>query len=90
MLCGMGGARPLDAVPDAPEARRPKAAGAWVVYLIFALFLLVLILFDAQAVYQHQWANVAGISVFAGLFLTVPTGAAKWLRGVLRNQKSAR
>ena len=70
--------------------RRRKAAGTWVASLIFALALLLLIFFDAQAVYQHQWANVTGITVFTLLFLIVPTGGAKWLRRALRDRKSPR
>jgi len=58
--------------------------------LIFALALLLLIFFDAQAVYQRQWANVTGITIFTMLFLIVPTGGAKWLRRALRDRKSPR
>lgn len=46
--------------------------------------------FDAQAVYQHQWANVAGITVFTLLFLIVPTGGAKRLRRLLTDRRSPR
>lgn len=58
--------------------------------MIFALALLFLILFGAQAVYQRQWVNVTGITVFTVLFLIVPTGGAKWLRRVLRDRNSPR
>jgi hypothetical protein len=58
--------------------------------LIFALILLFLIVFDAQAVYQHQWANFTGITVFTLIFLIVPTGGARWLRRVLRDRKSSK
>ena len=40
--------------PDSPEARRRKAAGTWVGYLIFALALLFLIVVTAVYAYQHQ------------------------------------
>jgi protein-S-isoprenylcysteine O-methyltransferase Ste14 len=87
MLHVMSGAGPPVPGPDAPEARRRKAAGAWAGSLIFALCLLFLIVFDAQAVYQHQWASVTGITVFILLFLFVPTGGARWLRRTLRDRK---
>ena len=69
-----------------PDTRRRKSSGAWAGYLIFALFALFLVVFDAQAAYQGEWANVAGISVFTLLFLTIPTGAAKRVRRVLRDR----
>jgi len=83
----MGGTRPLEPAPDSPEARQRKAAGAWVGSLIFALFLLFLVVFDAQAVYQQVWPNVAGITVFTVLLLIVPTGVARRLRRVLSDRK---
>lgn len=88
MLHVMIGAGPPEPAPNPPGARRRKAYGAWAGYLVFALSLLFLIVFDAQAVYQHQWANVAGITVFTLLFVIVPTGGAKWLRRVLGDRKS--
>jgi hypothetical protein len=90
MLHVMSGAGPPVPGPDAPEARRRKAAGTWAGSLIFAMCLLFLIVFDAQAVYQRQWANVTGITVFIVLFSIVPTGGAKWLRRTLRDRKSPR
>jgi hypothetical protein len=90
MMQAMGGTWPPEPASDAPRERPRKAAGIWVGSLIFALFLLFLIIFDAQAVYQHQWANVAGITVFTLLFLTIPTGGAKRLRRALRERKSPR
>jgi hypothetical protein len=83
----MSAAGPLEPPPDSPEGRRRKAAGTWVGSLIFSLFLLFLLVFDAQAVYQHQWANVSGITVFILLFLIIPTGGAKWVRRMLRDRK---
>ena len=89
-LRAMGDARPPEPAPGTRKMRRRKAAGTWVGSLIFALALLLLIFFDAQAVYQHQWVNVIGITVFTLLFLIVPTGGAKWLRRALRDRKSPR
>jgi protein-S-isoprenylcysteine O-methyltransferase Ste14 len=74
------------AAPDKLQARQQKTAGSWAGYLIFALFLLFLIVFDAQAAYQHQWANFTGITVFMLAFVIVPTGGAKWLRRSLRHR----
>jgi hypothetical protein len=75
---------------DAPQARQQKTAGSWAGYLIFGLFLLFLIVFDAQTAYQHEWANFTGITVFILAFATVPTGGAKWLRRSLRHRISGR
>jgi len=88
MLHVMSGAGPLEPPPGSPEGRRRKAAGTWAGSLIFVLCLLFFLVFDAQAAYQHQWANVTGITVFAVLFLIVPTGGARWLRRVLKDRKS--
>jgi hypothetical protein len=65
---------------DAPEAPPHKTAGAWIGYLIFGLILLYLIVTDAQAAYESEWANVTGITVFALAFVIVPTGGLRWLR----------
>jgi protein-S-isoprenylcysteine O-methyltransferase Ste14 len=83
----MGGSGSPEAAPDEPEARRQKATGAWSGYLIFAMCLLVLGVFDAQAAYQHQWGRFAGTTVFALAFVIVPTGGVKWLRRSLRRPK---
>jgi hypothetical protein len=88
MLQRMSGDGPLEPAPGSPEARRRAGAGTWVGYLMFALFLLFLIIFDAHAVYQREWANVAGITVFTLIYLIVPTGGARWLRRALRDRKS--
>ena len=71
---------------DPAEERRRRATGVWGGYLVFALFLLFLIVFDAQAIRQHQWGSVAGITVFTLLFLIVPTGGAIWLRRAFRDR----
>jgi membrane protein DedA with SNARE-associated domain len=84
----MSGAGPLEPPSDSSGTRRRNAAGTWVGSLIFALFLLFLIVFDGQAVYQHQWDNFTGITVFILIFLIVPTGGARWLRRALRDRKS--
>jgi protein-S-isoprenylcysteine O-methyltransferase Ste14 len=79
--------------PDSPERRRQKTAGTWVGYVIFTLVLLYLICYDLQVIYQHQWADVTGCTVFflfILLFVIVPTGGAKRLRRVLRCRKSPR
>lgn len=65
---------------DAPEATQHKTAGAWVGYLIFALILLFLIVIDAQAGYEREWASFTGITVFTLAFVIVPTGGLRWLR----------
>jgi len=69
-----------------PDAQRRKSSGAWAGYLVFALFMLFLLVYDAQAAYQHEWANFAGITLFTLLLLTIPTGAAKRVRRVLRDR----
>jgi hypothetical protein len=56
--------------------------------LVFGLFVLVLIFFDARAAYNHEWPNVAGVTVFMLLFVTVPTGGVKLLRRSLRARKA--
>jgi hypothetical protein len=73
-----------------PEAPQPKPVGAWAGYLIFGLFLLVLIVIEAQAAYNHEWTHVAGISVFALAFVMIPTGAWKLLRRAMRNHSAGR
>jgi hypothetical protein len=88
MLHVMGGAAPREPAPDSSGARQRKAAGAWVGYLIFGLFLLFLIVLDAEYAYQRQWADIAGATVFILIYLIVPTRGAKWLRRVLRDMKS--
>jgi hypothetical protein len=75
---------------DTPRARQQRTAGSWAGYLIFALFLLFLIVFDAQAAYQHQWASFTGITVFMLVFATVPTGGARWLRRSLLHRISGK
>lgn len=84
----MSGAGPPAPPPDSPEARRLKAAGTWVGYLIFALVLLFLIVLTAEYAYQHQWVDFTGATVFTLLFLIIPTGGVKWLRRALRDRKS--
>lgn len=66
---------------------RPRVAGAWAGYVIFALFLLFLLIFDAQAAVQREWANFTGITVFILAFAIVPTGAAKWFRRSVLGRK---
>ena len=82
----MGDTEATDSAPAGPDAGRQKSSGAWAGYLIFALFLLFLIILAAQAAYQGEWPNFAGITVFTLLFLTIPTGAAKRVRRVLRDR----
>jgi hypothetical protein len=90
----MSGAGPSESGPDAPDdatraltsrpvtSRDRKPAGAWAGYLIFALILLYLIVIDAQAGYEGEWANVTGITVFTLAFVIVPTGGLRWVRAV--------
>jgi hypothetical protein len=78
-----GAAQPASTGPDTP---RRKSSGAWAGYLIFALFIMFLLVFDAQVAYQGEWANFAGITVFTLLFVTIPTGAAKRVRRALRDR----
>jgi hypothetical protein len=76
---------------DAREAPQQKPSGVWVGYLIFALILLSLIVIDAQAAYDREWANVAGITLFTLAFMIVPTGGLKRLRRSVRaRQPTAR
>jgi hypothetical protein len=65
------------------------AGGSWISFLLLALLLLLWITFAALAAYQHRWINVTGYSLVALIFLAVPTGAMKWLGGVLKGRKSA-
>lgn len=69
-----------------PEVRR-RGTGAWAGYVIFALFLLFLLIFDAQAAVQREWANFTGITVFTLAFVIVPTGGAKWFRRSVLGRK---
>jgi len=70
------------ALASRPASREHRPAGAWAGYLIFALILLYLIVIDAQAGYEREWANVTGITVFTLAFVIVPTGGLRWLRAV--------
>jgi hypothetical protein len=72
---------------DTREASEHKPSSVWVGYLIFALILLFLIVIDAQAVYDREWANVAGITLFTLAFMIVPTGGLKRLRRSVRARK---
>jgi len=65
---------------DPHEAPQPKAAGAWVGYLIFALILAILIVVGAQFAYEREWVNFTGISMITLALLMVPTGGVRWLR----------
>jgi hypothetical protein len=87
----MSSAGPAESGSDAPDATRAltsrpatsrehKTAGAWAGYLIFALILVYLIVIDAQAGYEREWANVTGITAFTLAFVIVPTGGLRWLR----------
>ena len=89
MLRVMNGAGRPPAAEDSPDARVRRATGSWVGYLIFALMLLLLIDFDAQAAYQHQWARFASYVVFTLIFLVVPTGGVKWIRRRVSARKQA-
>jgi hypothetical protein len=82
----MGDTGVAESASTGPDARRRKSSGAWAGYLVFALFILFLIIYDAQAAYQHDWAYVAGITAFTLLFLTIPTGAAKRVHRVLHDR----
>jgi hypothetical protein len=86
VMSGVG--RPLP-TQDSSEARGRRGTGVWVSYLIFALMLLLLIAFDAQASYQHQWARFAAYLVFTLLLLVVPTGGVKWVRRRVSARKSS-
>jgi hypothetical protein len=83
----MDGTGSPGAASDEPEARRQKPAGAWAGYLIFALCLMVLIVLDARAAYDHSWAHFTGITAVVLAFVIVPTGGVKWLRRSLRGRK---
>jgi hypothetical protein len=83
----MDGTGSPGAASDEPEARRQKPAGAWAGYLIFALCLMVLIVLDARAAYDHSWAHFTGITAVILAFVIVPTGGVKWLRRALRGGK---
>jgi len=82
----MGDSGAAESASTGPDAPRRKSSGAWAGYLIFALFIMFLVVFDAQVAYQGEWANFAGITVFTLLFLAIPTGAAKRVRRVLRDR----
>jgi hypothetical protein len=82
----MGDTEVAESASTGPDGRPPKSSAAWVGNLIFVFFILFLIIYDAQAAYRHDWAYVAGITVFTLLFLTVPTGAAKRVLRVLRDR----
>jgi len=82
MLPAMDDVRPEPA-PGASGVRLPKPAGRWVVYLIFAMTLVWLIIMDAGAISGHQWTEVAGVTAFALLFVIVPTGGWRHIRGAL-------
>jgi protein-S-isoprenylcysteine O-methyltransferase Ste14 len=71
---------------SAPEERR-SGTGTWVGYVIFALVLLFLLIFDVQAAVQRQWVNFTGITLFTLAFAVIPTGGAKWLRRSVRDRK---
>jgi hypothetical protein len=68
--------------------RRRLAGGAWVGTLLYALVLVYVVYFDVRVALQHRWPDFAGITVIALIFLTVPTGAVRWLRQVRRNRAS--
>lgn len=70
-----------------PEPQPPGVAGAWVGYLIFALLLMILLFFDAQAAYEGEWANFAGVTVFILALAIGPTGGLKWLRRFAQSRK---
>ena len=67
----MDGTGSPGAASDEPEARQQKPAGAWAGYLIFALCLMVLIVLDARAAYDHSWAQFTGISAVILAFAIV-------------------
>jgi protein-S-isoprenylcysteine O-methyltransferase Ste14 len=83
----MAGTGPSATGSDTPEAQRQKPAGAWAGYVIYGLFLLFLIFFDARFAYNRRWADVAGVTVFTLIFMLVPTGGVKLLRRWLRGDR---
>jgi hypothetical protein len=60
--------------------------GTWVVFLIYALVLLLWLALAAETAYQHQWASFAGYTLVA-FILVIPTGVMKWLGRVLKGRK---
>jgi len=70
----MDGTGSPGAASDEPEARQQKPAGAWAGYLIFALCLMVLIVLDARAAYDHSWAQFTGITAVILAFAIVCVG----------------
>ena len=56
--------------------RRRAAAGTWVVFLIYALVMLLWLALAAETAYQRQWASFAGYTVLA-LILVLPAGVLK-------------
>ena len=74
--------------PETSAEARQKAAGSWVGYLIFALFLLLLIFYHVKAVAEHSWANVVGATAFILIFVMGVTGGAKRLGRLVMNLRS--
>ncbi len=63
------------------------AGGHWVVFLIYALVLLLWIVLAAETAYQHQWVSFAGYTCIALFFLVAPTGVVKRLGRRLKDRK---
>jgi uncharacterized membrane protein YcjF (UPF0283 family) len=66
--------------------RRRAAVGTWVVFLIYALVMLLWLALAAETAYQHQWAGFAGYTVLA-LILVLPTGMMNRLVRALKGRK---
>ena len=90
MLHVMNGAGAPGPASDPPKARGRKATGTWAGFVIFALVLLYMIIFDARIASQHRWVNFTGITVFILVFVIVATGGAKRLRRVLKDRQSSK
>jgi hypothetical protein len=83
----MSDAGPLEPPPGTQGPRRRKAGGTWVGYAVFVLVLLFFITLAGEYAYQHEWPDFAGTTVFTLIFLTVPTGGARWAWRRLRDRK---
>jgi len=84
----MSGAGSPEPPPGTQGPRRREAGGTWVSYAFFVLVLLFFIALAGQYAYQHEWADFTGATVFTLIFMTVPTGGARWVWRRLRDRKS--
>jgi hypothetical protein len=69
-------------LPERQPTSRVRAGS-----VIYAIFLLFLIVFAVHAALQHRWSTVVGFILVILVFLAIPTGLNKRLRQAFKGRR---